>query len=154
MAGASGAIFGVAGGLVTVYIPQFRTLVKRQRWNLAILVVWIGVELCDPSAAQLDHLGGLAMGILLGGTLSRRFAVPRASRCWVFGVALLALAACAWQIRLRNPYLVHIDAAMHALQARKNDIASSELQAAIKLNPNSRLAASLLQQVHGGPPSP
>jgi membrane associated rhomboid family serine protease len=79
-AGASGAIFGIAGAFVTYLylkkVPMERDLVRRKLKDLAI---FIGYNLLYGAAGNVDnsaHVGGLVSGLLLGALippLLRRF---------------------------------------------------------------------------------
>jgi rhomboid protease GluP len=99
-AGASGAIFGLAGALISaLYLghlpvnPQalksiLRSLLSFAGYNLFFGTVVAGI---DNSA----HIGGLLCGLILGGVLAPRLTAPRDDRIlwerWVFIIATLVL---------------------------------------------------------------
>jgi rhomboid protease GluP len=100
-AGASGAIFGLAGALIAVlYLgklpiskdalkPTLKSLISFAAYNLFFGLV--------PGIDNAAHLGGLAAGLSLGAVLARSFSEPPESRArWrnyvMVGTALLLLA--------------------------------------------------------------
>jgi rhomboid protease GluP len=102
-AGASGAIFGLAGALISAFYlghlpvhPQalkstLKSLLSFAGYNLFFGTVVAGI---DNSA----HIGGLVSGLILGSVLARHLTSPRDERTpfrnWVFaltGVCLLAV---------------------------------------------------------------
>jgi membrane associated rhomboid family serine protease len=100
-AGASGAIFGLAGGLIAVLymgtLPIPKTALKP---ILKSLVTFAGYNLLFglvPGISNAAHLGGLLTGLGLGAVLSKSIAEPPPLRVrWrnyaTVGVALLLLA--------------------------------------------------------------
>ena len=104
-AGASGAIFGLAGALIAVlYLgklpiskdalkPTLKSLLSFAAYNLFFGLV--------PGIDNAAHLGGLAAGLGLGAVLSRSFSEPPESRGrWrnyvMVGTALLLLAGYSY----------------------------------------------------------
>jgi rhomboid protease GluP len=104
-AGASGAIFGLAGALIAVlYLgklpfakealkPTLRSLVMFAAYNLFFGLV--------PGIDNAAHLGGLAAGLSLGAVLARSFSEPPEDRARlrnyaVIGTALLLLAGYSY----------------------------------------------------------
>jgi rhomboid protease GluP len=101
-AGASGAIFGLAGALIAVlYLgklpiskdalkPTLKSLISFAAYNLFFGLV--------PGIDNSAHLGGLAMGLGLGAVLAKSYSEPAESRArWrnyaLVGTALLLFAA-------------------------------------------------------------
>ncbi len=68
-AGASGAIFGVFGALGVFYLVNRRAMGSYGRNAIMNWVFWLGLNLVwgfsSPSIGILDHLGGLAAGIVI-----------------------------------------------------------------------------------------
>lgn len=72
-AGASGAIFGVVGGLlyaVTVNRGQLEDLSSRQLIIMIVLSLYLGFT--DQGVDNIAHVSGLLIGVLLGAVLYRR----------------------------------------------------------------------------------
>jgi rhomboid protease GluP len=69
-AGASGAIFGLLGALITFLLRRRRALLPQGRGLLGQLVLWAGINVVlgfnIPSIDNAGHLGGFASGLLLG----------------------------------------------------------------------------------------
>lgn len=79
--GASGAIFGVLGALITFLLRRRSLLLPYARSLLGQLVMWAVINIAlGFSIAFIDnaaHLGGLAAGLLLGLVLNDRRPAPR-----------------------------------------------------------------------------
>src|ERR1051326_4739118 len=97
-AGASGAIFGIAGALITtLYFGHIPAPPKALRASLISLVVFAGFNLAYGfEKGGIDngaHVGGLVAGLIFGGILSRDFgAMPgQHRRVHVWAIPLLAI---------------------------------------------------------------
>ncbi len=113
-AGASGAVFGIAGVLLMLLrspllpIPQFELKkLRRSVWYFALLnfVVDAGIWAAR-TRLQIDnmaHLGGFVGGILLGLPLVPRIGAPRSTfvrrRAMAFAVMAFLLLLFAWGLR-------------------------------------------------------
>jgi rhomboid protease GluP len=113
-AGASGAVFGLAGVLLMLLrspllpIPQFELKrLRRSVWYFALLnfVIDGGLWLAH-TRLQVDnmaHLGGFLSGLALGAPLLPRIGAPRATfvrrRAFAIGVMTFALLLVAWGLR-------------------------------------------------------
>lgn len=79
--GASGAIFGVLGALITFLLRRRGMLLPYARSLLGQLVMWAVINIAlGFSIAYIDnaaHLGGLTAGLVLGLVLKDRRAAPR-----------------------------------------------------------------------------
>ena len=77
-AGASGAIFGVAGGMIAVlYLKKTQTPGVAVKRTLKSLAVFVGYNLLYGLQGGIDnaaHLGGLLTGLALGAAIPRRIA--------------------------------------------------------------------------------
>ncbi len=75
-AGASGAIFGLLGALISFLLRRRRSLLPRGKGLLSQLVMWAAINvafgLYVPHIDNAAHLGGFAAGLLLGLALRRR----------------------------------------------------------------------------------
>jgi len=81
-AGASGALFGLAGALLAFVLRNRRTMpgviYRPYVRRLGVLIVFgIGLGLVLPNIDNWAHLGGLSTGFVLGLVLSREVAVTR-----------------------------------------------------------------------------
>jgi rhomboid protease GluP len=113
-AGASGAVFGLAGVLLMVLrspllpIPQVELKrLRRSVWYFALLnfVIDAGIWLAH-TRLQIDnmaHLGGFLSGLALGAPLLPRIGASRANfvrrRAFTIGVMTFALLLVAWGLR-------------------------------------------------------
>lgn len=75
-AGASGAIFGLLGALITFLLRRRNALLPSARSILSSLVMWAGINVflgfSVPGIDNAAHLGGLTAGLLLGLVLRER----------------------------------------------------------------------------------
>jgi rhomboid protease GluP len=75
-AGASGAIFGLLGALISFLLRRRRTLLPRGKGLLSQLAFWAVINVVFgfsmPGIDNAAHLGGFATGLLLGLPLHRR----------------------------------------------------------------------------------
>lgn len=80
-AGASGAIFGLLGALITFLLRRRDQLLPSARSILSSLIMWAGINVflgfSVPGIDNAAHLGGLAAGLLLGLVLRPRQQRPR-----------------------------------------------------------------------------
>jgi membrane associated rhomboid family serine protease/Flp pilus assembly protein TadD len=116
-AGASGAIFGIAGALITTlhfgHIPAPRKALRASLISLIVFAVFnLAYGFYNGHIDNCAHVGGLVAGLLLGAILSRDFtAAPKESRSmhvWVIPVCAVALFVATLAVR-------HVDAPMVAL---------------------------------------
>lgn len=154
-AGASGAIFGVAGALIAFFylahLPFAREAVKS---TLRSLLIFAGVNLFfgfrKTAVDNAAHVGGLVSGLLIGAVLARLASRPehRPRRTYVFsGTAALLLIACVLLARTRG-FVVHLERGREALGAHKWDPAISELNLAIAQKPKLAPAYFLLGEAY------
>jgi rhomboid protease GluP len=107
-AGASGAIFGLAGALISslylgelpVHPRALKATLKSLIW-FAALNIFLGAAI--PFIDNSAHMGGLVCGLILGAVLAPRLTSPaeerNAWRRWVFIVAAVVLFAAFELIR-------------------------------------------------------
>ena len=152
-AGASGAIFGLAGALIaTLYLGNLAAPRGAWRTSLMSLVAFAGYNLAFGFVVRgIDngaHVGGLLSGLLLGSVLSVDFRqpAPRRSRLRpvvfpVFAVVLVAGAVAVRQVHMPVVRLEHAEQ-----QLRKGDTAGAlrELTEVVKARPNYMSAWMLL----------
>lgn len=152
-AGASGAIFGLAGALIaTLYLGKLAAPKGAWRTSLTSLVAFAGYNLAFGFFVRgIDngaHLGGLLSGLLLGSVLSSDFRqqAPRPSRlrALVFPAFAIVLMAGAVAVRFAHTPVVRLHSAEQ--QLRKGDTAGAlrELTEVVKVRPNYLPAWMLL----------
>ena len=78
--GASGAIFALMGGLVSLLRVHRKKLKMRDNRIMSAVWIWGGVQLllgaADPRIDNAAHLGGFLAGWLVGGALTLRLSAP------------------------------------------------------------------------------
>jgi rhomboid protease GluP len=159
-AGASGAIFGIAGALIAALylgkLPFPKTAVQH---TLRSLLMFAGYNLFFGAVgAGIDnsaHLGGLGAGLLLGAVLAKKLTEPPAARLrWQFAVfvlAVLALISSFNYVKRTRGYVVPLAEAADALSKDKLDDAVSGLEQAAARKPNdpailTQLGGAYIQQ--------
>ncbi len=107
-AGASGAIFGLAGALISaLYLGHLPIHPRALKSTLKSLVLFAAYNLffgaVVPAIDNSAHMGGLVCGLILGAVLAPRLTTPpderNAWRRWVFIVAAVVLFAAFELIR-------------------------------------------------------
>jgi len=169
-AGASGAIFGVAGALVSYLAlkktPMDRALVRK---NLKSLGVFIFYNLLYGVRGGVDnsaHLGGLVAGLILGAAIPPMvltsagpqyvpvgppdLAVEAAKETRATRVAFAAAAFSAVflllgfaALRAKRISVARYGAAVKLIKAGNNAAAAARLQESVKLDPDSILATEM-----------
>jgi rhomboid protease GluP len=159
-AGASGAIFGIAGALIAALylgkLPFPKTAVQH---TLRSLLMFAGYNLFFGAVgAGIDnsaHLGGLAAGLVLGAVLAKKLSEPPAARLrWQFAVFVLAglgLISTFNYVRRTRGYVVPLAQAVDALSKDKLDDAIRNLEQASARKPNdpmilTQLGGAYIQQ--------
>jgi tetratricopeptide (TPR) repeat protein len=142
-AGASGAIFGLAGALIaSFYLGEFSLPRIAVTATLRSVVAFAGYNLIlggisrhtDNSA----HIGGLVTGLILGAMIAR--VAPSgdqpARRLAVLVPVLVAVVGgVAWLNHLRG-YIAHTERGNALLRENKSNQAVAELQTALQLRPD------------------
>lgn len=152
-AGASGAIFGLAGALIAALylghlpIPKeavgatLKSLLGFAGYNLLFGAVGRGI---DNSA----HIGGLLCGLALGALMAKHLmASPDERQRWrsgVFLVALLALFAAFTLVKRANGYVVPLGRGITALESGRFEDAARALEDADRRKPNEPQTIFLL----------
>jgi len=151
-AGASGAVFGVAGGLVSFWyfgkIALPRSIIKR---DFASILTFVGYNLFFGFAAGVvdnaGHLGGLLVGLALGALLHRPLPATAPSRLrigLIFAGAALILILVASFARKTNESLVSYGRDLMHLEKEFNDRAIEEFNRAIASDPAFAQAHNVL----------
>jgi len=155
-AGASGAIFGLAGAAIAVFylghLPIAKTAIRS---SMSSLMTFVGYNLLFGLAPGIDnsaHIGGLVAGLAMGAALSKHILVaPEVRRTWarltwITMAALLLLANSGLRRMypqvplLASPQVVasqHLAVAQRALIQRRPDQAIANLQNVIEALPQA-----------------
>ncbi len=152
-AGASGAIFGLAGALIAAlylgHLPIPRTAIQR---TLKSLLLFAGYNLFFGAAiSRIDnsaHIGGLVAGLAMGAALSKHLMVSSEERGrWrnlVFVASAVVLFGCATQVRAHSGYTVALNNALNDMQGHRYAAAARELEPVVARHPNNQIALGLL----------
>jgi membrane associated rhomboid family serine protease/Flp pilus assembly protein TadD len=148
-AGASGAVFGVAGGLVAFWyfgkVALPRSIIKR---DFASILTFVGYNLAFGFAKEgvdnAGHLGGLLVGLALGALLHRPLpATAVRSRLRIgliyVGAALIFVLVAAFA-RKAHESMVSYGRGLTYLENKFNDRAIEEFNRAIASDPAFALA--------------
>lgn len=159
-AGASGAIFGIAGALIAaLYLGHLPVPKEALRGTLKSLVTFAGYNLFFGAAIGVidnsAHIGGLLTGLVMGALLGKHLALsPKPSTAWRRGVPLataLVLCAAFFSVRQVRGYVVPLDQGVNALRSGDFDKAAAALEEANTRKPGDHdlmvlLATAYLQQ--------
>jgi membrane associated rhomboid family serine protease len=176
-AGASGAIFGVAGAFVS-YLYLKKTSIDRSvaRQKLKSLAIFIGYNLLRGAGGGIDnsaHLGGLVAGLILGALVPPLLQAGDATNpmaesavanpigaastqesyahriAWQIplGGAAVSLIAGVW-IHARNLPAAHYGKAVLSVKAGQLNQGIAEMQQAVALDPSLVLANAQLGEWH------
>jgi len=159
-AGASGAIFGIAGALISVlYFGRLGLQPEGRRKLLGYVVRFAFINLVFGLQAHIDnmaHLGGLVSGLLIGLFLARTFNLAPeerpARRTIIFAISAVVLLALFVPVVRAGQYAVEFGKGETALEHHDPRAAIPHLQKYVAARPKdaygSRLLQSTLQQVH------
>jgi membrane associated rhomboid family serine protease len=167
-AGASGAIFGLAGALIAaLYLGKLPIPKESVRATLKSLLTFAGYNLFFGLKAGVDnsaHLGGLVAGLLLGAVLARQLMAAREIRQqWTrFVLAGMGVLLLSGIVLLRREYPTYATATVQysdvnagrdgikALQENNFNQAVASLQKFVQINPRSAESYYLLGLAYGG----
>jgi membrane associated rhomboid family serine protease len=167
-AGASGAIFGIAGALITaLYLGKLSVPKEVVRANMRSLLIFAGYNLFLGLRLGVDnaaHIGGLVSGLALGAFLSQHLTEPAEvrqqwrNRALVLSVVLLG--ASMFYLRnqhkefasLANPYdyLGQDEKALAAFRRKDYATAATASEKVVRLNPKSTQWRLLLGAAYEG----
>ena len=143
-AGASGAIFGIAGALITVlYIGKLPIPKHQIRQVLGTLVFWAAFDLLygiwKTGVDNAAHIGGVVTGLLLGIVLGHHLG-PDRSRVLFRERVLLGASLCVVAfgaiVFAREGYVTDLERARMFLNGGATDEALKQLQIADQRRPN------------------
>jgi membrane associated rhomboid family serine protease len=147
-AGASGAIFGLAGALITaLYLGRLPIPAQAVRHTLRSLLVFAGYNLFFGAVgAGVDnsaHIGGLVCGLVLGAVLAKHLMSPPEVRAnWRLGVFVMTaviLLAAFTAVKRARAYVVPLGQGLNALDHGQPDEAVRDLERASAQKPNDPL---------------
>jgi rhomboid protease GluP len=142
-AGASGAIFGIAGALVaSFYLGEFSGASMMVGNTLRSVVTFVGYNLLFGAVSgrtdNAAHIGGLVTGLILGALIAR-VAPGRddwTRRAAIFLLAGLVLLGGARWLERSRAYMVHASLGVRLLEAKKADEAIAEFQKSLAARPD------------------
>jgi len=166
-AGASGAIFGLAGAAIAVFYLGHLPIAKEAiSGTMRSLLTFVGYNLffgLTPGIDNSAHIGGLVAGLVMGAALSKHIMVaPEVRRQWArltwIAMAVVLLAANVAIRRqypqlaqLANPRVIQaqqLENAKRALAQRRTDDAISQLQEIIEQQPTAAEPRYLLGEAY------
>jgi membrane associated rhomboid family serine protease/Tfp pilus assembly protein PilF len=142
-AGASGAIFGIAGALIaSFYLGEFSMPKAAVSGLLRSVLTFAGYNLVIGAMLGITdnaaHVGGLVSGLILGALIAkvapRHDDVLRRVGVLLVGIAI-AYGGVAW-LQHAHGYLLHAANGQTLLSENKTDQAIKELQTAIRQRPD------------------
>ncbi len=151
-AGASGAIFGIAGALVTVlYYGQLNLTKESVRSLLGYVVRFCLLNLLFGLRGHVDnmaHLGGMVTGLLIGLFLARTVNTPAedrpAQRRMIFAVSALVLLVLFIPVAKAKGYVVEFDKGQAAFDRKDYSAAIEHLQKYTAAQPDNASGHALL----------
>jgi rhomboid protease GluP len=157
-AGASGAIFGIAGALISVlYFGQLGFQPEGVRKLLGYVVRFAFLNLLFGLQGHIDnmaHLGGLVSGLLIGFFLARTFnALPEerpARRRMIFILSAIVLLVLFMPVAKAKQYAVEFGRGQTALDHNDSNAAISHFQKYVAFRPGDALGHALLGSAFHG----
>ena len=151
-AGASGAIFGIAGALISVvYFGQLGLQPEGRRKLLGYVVRFAFINLVFGLQAHIDnmaHLGGLVTGLLMGLFLARTFNLAPeerpARRRMIFVCSAIVLMVLFVPVAKAKQYAVEFAQGETALDHNDTNAAIAHLQKYVAARPDDVIGHALL----------
>ena len=141
-AGASGAIFGIAGALIaSFYLGEFSLPRAAIQPSLRSVVMFAGYNLLFGAVSgrtdNAAHIGGLVCGLALGALIAK--AAPNLDdpfrRILVIAVVMAIVFGCIRWVEAARGYIAHTQRASVLLRQNKVAAAIAELQTAVRQKP-------------------
>jgi rhomboid protease GluP len=154
-AGASGAIFGLAGALIaSFYLGEFTAPREAIQGSLRSVVMFAVYNLIFGAVSgrtdNAAHIGGLAAGLIMGALIAR--VVPYSERplrrATVLIPVLMVIIAGAACLQHARGYILHTRQATELYQQNRLDEASREFQVATRQRPDYAPAHAGLAYVY------
>jgi rhomboid protease GluP len=151
-AGASGAIFGIAGVLITtLYFGKHNLQKEAVRRLLGYVVRFSLLNLLFGLQGHIDnmaHAGGLVSGLLIGFFLARTFSSPAgersAQRRMILGISALVLLVLFVPVVKAKQYAVEFDKGQIAFNQQNYKAAIEHMQRYTSERPNDEYGHALL----------
>lgn len=142
--GASAAIFGLAGGLIGLYILKSFKLTRNEWFTFVVIILWTAASIYsargNPEIDTSAHLAGLSVGVLLGVALLSHSASPSRRKTLIFTAFLVVLISAVIFARHHNAYVLQLEMAEVALEQGRTNDALRYLHIALQQNPQSFFA--------------
>ncbi len=152
-AGASGAIFGITGVLISVlYFGKLNLTPASVKSLLGYVVRFALINLFYGFVvARIDnmaHLGGLVSGLLIGLLLAQTVALPREERASTQAYRLVAAGVClvllfVAVVRVRS-YATELEKGQTALESKQYDAAIDHFRKYVAARPNDAYGHAML----------
>jgi len=152
-AGASGAIFGITGVLISVlYFGKLNLTPESVKSLLGYVVRFALINLVYGFVVvridNMAHLGGLVSGLLIGLLLAQTVSLPREERASAQAYRLVASAVClvllfVAVVRVRG-YAAELGKGQAALEAKQYDSAIDHFQRYVAASPNDAFGHGML----------
>ena len=144
VAGASGAIFGVAGALISYFLsghhPYSGRAAKVALVSLIVFAIYnLVFGFLTPGIDNASHVGGFVVGLVLGLVLAR----SRRQGHLLAAAAVVIVAVFVIQVRAMS-YVVHLQRGRVALELGQPDKAIAELGLVIRQKPSLAEAQLLI----------
>jgi rhomboid protease GluP len=155
-AGASGAIFGLAGMMITVfYLGSLNVSKAAIRPILRSLISFAGYNLLFGLAPGIDnsaHIGGLVTGLCLGAVFAKASSAPLETRKqirWLsFAVVAIVFAAGMILLQKQHADIRALGRGLMAMDAGDNNKALPDLETYAQKNPSSAQAQFIVAQAY------
>jgi membrane associated rhomboid family serine protease len=147
-AGASGAVFGIAGLLIAVLkLANLPFPPHAMRGTLRSLLTFAGYNLFFGAVRRgtnnAAHIGGLLAGLILGAIVARHLTdrenLRRTRNLALIGAAVV-LALAFYFVQSKNSFLVHFERSVEAFERGDAERTQQELDIALAAKPNDPLA--------------
>jgi membrane associated rhomboid family serine protease len=152
-AGASGAVFGLAGALITsLYFARLAVPRSELQGIIKSVVLFAGYNLVFgftiKTIDNMAHLGGLVTGLLIGLAMAPVLSRPKDQRTpaklAIMSIAAIVLFAAVLAVKHVQVYAVFFFRGEQLLQNRDYSGALAELQQAASRKPNHAMVQALL----------
>lgn len=155
-AGASGAVFGLAGALIAaLYLGHMggRQALRGTIKSLVLFAVYnLAFGAAIPGIDNSAHIGGLVTGLALGAVMAKHLTeLPDARAAWqrkMFVAAAVVLLSAFLMVRKTNGYVVALGKGLQAYKTGQLDEAEKSLELVAARQPDSRQVLFLLASTY------